>query len=100
MKLAHGVSKPFLTTDLEAYRFSPRAYVEALPRRRAAQRKTRRTPSELKRRRKARPRRVPAERSNRRSYRVAAVRAGPKAGAPEWSPLQLRHSAATATRAK
>ena len=43
---------------------------------------------------------MPAERSNRRSYRVAVVRACQKAGAPEWSPLQLRHSAATAIRAK
>jgi integrase len=97
---AQEVIKPFLTTDLHAYLFSPRAYVEALRRRRAEQRRTRRTPSERKRRRKAKPRRVPAERYNRRSYRVAIVRACQKAGVPPWSPLQLRHTAATAVRAK
>jgi integrase len=97
---AQEVIKPFLTTNLEAYLFSPRAYVEALRRRRAEQRKTKRTPSELKRRRKAKPRRVPADRYCRRSYRVAIVRACRKAGVPAWSPLQLRHTAATAIRAR
>jgi len=97
---AQEVVKPFLTTNLEAYLFSPRAYVEAMHRRRADLRKTRRTPSELRRRRKAKPRRVPAERYNRRSYRVAIVRACRKAGVPAWSPLQLRHTAATLIRAK
>jgi site-specific recombinase XerD len=76
---AQEVVRPFLTTNLEAYLFSPRAYVEAMHRRRAEQRKTKRAPSELKRRRKAKPRRVPAERYNRRSYRVAGVRACDKA---------------------
>jgi integrase len=97
---AQEIVKPFLTTSLEDFLFSPRAYVEELRRRRAEQRKTKRTPSELKRRRKAKPRRVPAERYNRRSYRLAIVRACHKAGVPEWSPLQLRHTAATTIRAK
>jgi site-specific recombinase XerD len=154
---AQEVIKPFLTTNLEAFLFSPRAYVEALHRRRAEQRKTKRTPSELKRLRKAKPRRVPAERYNRRSYRVAVVRACDQATrarvfdllkglaqhgklllaegctaeslfrrvswltpehvqaiaalngleaeverlrVPRWSPLQLRHTAATAIRAR
>ncbi len=97
---AQEIVKPFLTTNLEAYLFSPRAYVEELRRRRAAQRKTKRTPSELKRKRKPQPRRVPAERYNRRSFRVAIVRACQKAKVPAWSPLQLRHTAATAIRAK
>jgi integrase len=97
---AQRVIKPFLSTSLESYLFSPRAFVEALHRRRAEQRKTKRTPSELKRQRKAKPLRVPAERYNRRSYRVAIARACQKAGVPEWSPLQLRHTAATFIRAK
>jgi integrase len=97
---AQEVIKPFLTTNLEAYLFSPRAYVEAMHAKRAEKRKTKRTPSELHRKRKAKPRRVPAERYNRRSYRVAIVRACKKAGVPEWSPLQLRHTAATAIRAR
>jgi hypothetical protein len=136
---AQAVVKPFLKTDLHAYLFSPRAYVEAMHRRRAEQRKSKRTPSELKRRRKAKPRRAPAERYNRRSYHVAVMRACDKAfplpghlrrrrlpdgkvetptawwarltaaekaevrawrRAHRWSPLQLRHTAATQIRAK
>jgi site-specific recombinase XerD len=127
---AQQITRPFLTTSLEAYLFSPRAYVEALHRHRAERRKTKRTPSELKRARKASRRRAPAERYNRRSYRVAIVRACDKANAaaltkraedlaavgraaeeierelegqrlvPRWSPLQLRHTAATAIRAR
>ena len=94
------IIKPFLATNLDAYLFNPRVYVEAMHRRRAEQRKTKRTPSELKRRRKAKPRRVPAERYNRRSYRLAVVRACMRAGVPAWSPLQLRHTAATRIRAQ
>jgi integrase len=154
---AQEIVKPFLTTNLEAYLFSPRAYVQALRRQRAEQRKTKRTPSELKRRRKPTPKRMPAERYNRRSYRMAVVRAADKATqvrvfnhlkglaesgklvlpegltakslfcpkrlltadriqaiaaangleteverlrVPHWSPLQLRHTAATVIRAK
>jgi integrase len=97
---AQEVIKPFLTTRMEAYLFSPHAYVEAMHRRRSELRKTKRTPSELKRHRKTKPRRVPAERYNRRSYRLAIVRACRKAGVQEWSPLQLRHLAATAIRAQ
>jgi integrase len=97
---AQAVIKPFLTTNLEAYLFSPREYVEALHQRRAQWRKTKRTPSELKRHRKTKPQRVAAERYSRRTYRQAIVRACRKAGVPEWSPLQLRHTAATLIRAK
>jgi integrase len=159
---AQEIVKPFLTTDLTAYLFSPRAYVEDLHKRRAAQRKTKRPPSQLARKRKAAPKRKPADRYTRRSYRVAIVRGADiatrervlgllkpaiEAGTltlpdglgfktlsfkslmrrkailtparidaiaaandleadvsrlrvPHWSPLQLRHSAATAIRAK
>jgi integrase len=97
---AQAVVKPFLTTGLEAYLFSPRAYVEALHARRAERRKTKRTPSEARRTRKPAPKRKPADRYTRVSYRQAIVRACKKAGVPAWSPLQLRHTAATAIRAK
>jgi site-specific recombinase XerD len=72
---AQEVIKPFLTTNLEAYLFSPRAYVEVLHARRALARTTKRTPSELARRRKVKPKRKPGERYTRRSYRVAVARA-------------------------
>ena len=154
---AQEVIRPFLTTDLHAYLFSPCGYVEDLRARRAKERKTKRTPSELRRKRKAAPRRKPADRYNRRSYRVAIVRACDKATqarvfdllkglaeagklelpddltaewlfrrvsrmttkrieaiatlndlaaeverlrVPYWSPLQLRHTAATVIRSK
>jgi integrase len=96
---AQAILRPFLTTDLEGFLFSPRRYVEALQARRAAARRTKRTPSEL-RRRKAKPKRQPAARYSRRSYRQAIVRACAKAGVPAWSPLQLRHTAATLIRAR
>jgi integrase len=48
---AQVVVKPFLTTDLSAYLFSPTGYVRELRERQAAARKTKRTPSELLRRR-------------------------------------------------
>jgi integrase len=79
--------------------FNPREYVADLHARRAGQRKTKRTPSELKRKRKANPKRQPAERYNRRSYRVAVLRACKRTGVAPWSPLQLRHTAATRIRA-
>jgi integrase len=76
---AQEVIKPFLTTNLGAFLFSPRVYVEALHRSRHERRRSKRTPSELRRRCQAKPRRVPGERYNRRSYRVAVVRACDKA---------------------
>jgi integrase len=69
-------------------------------RRRGERRRSKRTPSELKRQRTVKPQRVPAERYNRRSYRDAIVRACAKARVVPWAPLQLRHSAATAIRAR
>jgi integrase len=107
---AQDVIRPFLKTDLHAFLFSPRECVEALHAHRTQLRKTRRTPSEQRRRRKPAPKRKPAERYNRRSYRVAIVRAVDKANQerakrglqplPHWSPLQLRHTAATSIRSK
>jgi hypothetical protein len=129
---AQEVIRPFLKTDLHAYLFSPRAWVQELHARRAAARKTRPTPSELKRRQVRLRRQVQrhAARYDRRSYRQAVVRGCDKANAlaleklaeqmakagkgpeevkkglegkrlvPHWSPLQLRHTAGTAVRAK
>jgi integrase len=97
---AQEVLKPFLKPDRHAYLFSPREYVEALHALRAERRKTRRTPSELRRGRKEDRKVRPGEHYNRRSYRLAIVRACQKAGVPTWSPLQLRHTAATLIRAK
>jgi integrase len=82
------------------YLLNPRDCVAYLHARRAANRKTRRTPSEGARRRKPYPKRQPAERYNRRSYRQAVLRACRRAGVAAWSPLQLRHTAATRIRSR
>ncbi len=97
---AQEIVKPFLNTSLESYLFSPKRWMEEKHADRAAKRVSKRTPSQLKRKRKAKPKRAPAERYNRASYLVAIVRACEKANVPAWSPLQLRHLAATAIRAK
>jgi integrase len=97
---AQQVVKEFLKPDLQAYLFCPRDLVEATRRQRALARTTKRTPSELARQRKARSSRKAGLRYSRRSYRQAIVRACRKAGVPVWSPLQLRHAAATRIRAQ
>ena len=97
---AQEILKPFLTTSPEVFLFSPRVYVESLHARRAVQRTTRRTPSELRLQRKREPKRAPGERYTRRSYRLAIIRACVKAGVTPWTPLQLRHTAATEIRAR
>ena len=95
---AQGIIKDFLRPDGEQFLFRPWDAVTDHHAGRAATRKTRRTPSELKPRPVRQPRRKPGSRYNRRSYRQAIVRACRRAGVPEWSPLQLRHTCATEIR--
>ena len=97
---AQEIVKEFLKPDLTAYLFSPRETVEAHHEKRAQARRTKRTPSELARKVKGKPGAGHSGRYDRRGYRQAIVRACRKAGVPEWSPLQLRHTAATAIRAR
>lgn len=96
---AQSIVREFLKPDPEAYLFSPRDAVAEVRARRAAARKTKRTPSEQARRRKARP---PAagDRYARVSYGQAVRRACARAGVPLWSPNQLRHAAATRIRSR
>ena len=112
-------------SDPGAYLFDPRDVVEAHHAERARRRKSRPTPSELARK-TAKPGRGHADHYDRRSYRQAVVRACDRAFPhPElsklrakeltaeqrralktwrkehrWSPLRLRHTAATAIRAR
>jgi integrase len=113
---AQAVVRPFLKADAQAYLFAPADAVAARDTRRAAARKTRKTPSELRRAaaRKARPRLRARPRYDRNSYRQAVHRGCDRATrarlglgpcrpcdlVPRWSPLQLRHTAATALRAR
>ncbi len=97
---AQAVIKPFFKADLQAYLFSPADAIAARDARRASARKTKRTPSELVRKNKAKHKRQTRDRYDRNSYRQAIQRACRKAGVPEWSPLQLRHTAGTRLRAE
>jgi integrase len=93
-----AVVRPWLTPELSAYLFSPRAAVAAQGVARRAARKTPMTPSQRARARKARPKRAPGDRYTPGSYRHAVSRACEKAGVPDWHPNQLRHTAATQLR--
>jgi integrase len=94
------VVKAFLKPDTPAFLFSPADVVAQMHARRRAGRVSKPTPSELARRCPGTPGQRHAARYNRRSYRQAVVRACRKARVPEWSPLQLRHTAATLIRAR
>ncbi len=95
---AQKIIKGFLKPTSDIYLFSPRECVEAFHAERAAKRGTKRTPSELARVRKQCPRRPAGERYTSNTYRQAIVRACVRMGIAPWSPLQLRHTAATAVR--
>jgi len=96
---AQALLLPFLKPhDASGYIFAPREAVAAARAERASRRVSRRTPSELKRRRKAAPRRAPGERYTKAGYEGAIARACRKAAVPTWSPNQLRHNCATRVR--
>lgn len=122
---AQEIIRPFLTDDPEKYLFSPAEVVAEMHARRSDARKSKPTPSERTRRAKT-PGQNHASHYDRRSYRQAIVRAcdrafphptlaaiKPKDRTPDqkaelrawriahrWSPLQLRHTAATMIRAR
>jgi integrase len=58
------------------------------------------TPSQARRTPKQDPARPPGDRYDKDSYRKAVQRAAEKAGVPRWHPNQLRHTRATAVRAR
>jgi integrase len=97
---AQEIVKEFLNPDLAAYLFSPADVVAEIHMNRRASRKSKPTPSELARCASEGAGRKHARKYDRRTYRQAILRACRKAGVPEWSPLQLRHTAATAIRAR
>jgi integrase len=95
---AQEAIRPFLKTDLQAYLFSPREAREEYQALRAAGRKTKRTPSELRRKRKPNPRRAPREHYDVNTFQQSVRKACRKAGVPTWSVLQVRHARATEVR--
>lgn len=96
---ARQVVEEFFTEEPAKYLFSPRDVVMALHSRRSEARQSKPTPSEGLRR-KASPGLSHTDHYDRRSYRQAIVRACKRAGVPSWSPLQLRHTAATLIRSR
>ena len=84
--------------DPEAWVFSPREAVARLRAERKARRKSKPTPSEKLRKRKAKPKRQAAERYTTMGYGTAVKRACKKAGVTPWAPNQLRHAFATEVR--
>ena len=96
---AQVLLRPFLKPDAPtAYVFSPREAIALIRAERCAHRKTRRTPSELRRRAKPNPKRAPGERYTKAGYETAIYKACKKAGVPSWAPNRLRHNCATRVR--
>jgi integrase len=96
---AQAVVKEFLRPDTDAYLFSPADAVAEVHARRAADRRSRPTPSELSRR-VTEPGAGRARLYDVNDYGQAIRRACRRAGVPVWSPLRLRHTAATLIRAR
>jgi integrase len=104
---AQAILTPFLNRPVEAFIFSP---AESEAQRNAERRKNRKTPmtpSQAKRKRKAKPKKTACDRYDTASYR-RAIDYGVKMAnkerkenepkIPAWFPLQLRHTRATEVR--
>lgn len=89
--------RPILGADPSAFVFSPRDAVRERHSDRTRRRRSKPTPPELARRGKNLGAR-PNDRYSRRSDRLAIVRECDRAGVPRWTPLPLRHTAATEIR--
>jgi integrase len=92
------VLRPFLKGNPQAYLFSPQESRAAYQARRAALRTSKRTPSELRRRRKPDPRRAPGERYTVNTFQQTVRKTCRRLGLPPWSVLQVRHTRATEVR--
>ena len=96
---AQAILKPFLKpNDLTAYVFSPKEAVAVVRAKRAHDRKSRRTPSQLARKPKPDPKRQPSDHYDHHVYDRAISRACTAANVPHWHPHQLRHNCATKVR--
>ncbi len=93
-----AVLRPFLDRPTDAFMFSPRESRAAYQLARAARRKTKRTPSEMKHRRKKNPKRGPGDHYTTNTFQQTIRRTCRKQGIPVWKVLQIRHSRATEVR--
>jgi integrase len=94
---AQAIVKEFLTLDMQAYLFSPRAAMAHLRARQRAARKTKVQPSQQGRK-KARPQKQPGDSYTMSAYATAVAKACVKAGVPHFHPHQIRHTHATQVR--
>jgi hypothetical protein len=92
------IIRPFLKPELQAYLFSPQEARAEYQARRAEQRKTKKTPSEFRRKAKAHARRAPRRRYDVNTFQQSIRKTCRKIGVPVWTVLQLRHSRATEVR--
>jgi integrase len=97
---ALAVLQPFLVGDPTGYVFTPRQAREDRRIGGAAKRKTKVQPSQVARAKAAKHDQPVGERYGPCSYRTAVNRACLRAGVKPWSPLQLRHTAATLIRSQ
>lgn len=98
-KCCQEVVRPFLNEgQTEAYLFSPLEAKAAFQAERASQRKTKRTPSELKKRRKKHPQRAPRERYDVNTFQQSIRKTCKKLGVRVWKLLEIRHTRATDVR--
>ncbi|MDA0659356.1 MAG: site-specific integrase [Planctomycetota bacterium] len=94
---AQEVLRPYLLRAPENYCFAPTESVAQSRRDKRLARKSKVQPSQVDRSRR-KPKRKPGTKYDTASYRRAIHRACTKAGVPQWSPNQLRHTMATEVR--
>src|SRR5439155_21751991 len=92
------IIRPFLRSDLQAYLFSPKEAKAEYQARRATRRKTKRTPSELRRRCKVNPKRAPQDRYCVNTFQQSVRKICHRIGVPAWSVLQVRPTRAIEVR--
>ncbi|OAI41515.1 hypothetical protein AYO40_00340 [Planctomycetaceae bacterium SCGC AG-212-D15] len=99
---AQAIVKKYLTTDLQAYLFSPRKLMEERAATLRADRRTKVQPSQVSRKKRG-PKKLPGERYTTLSYGAAIAAAIRRHNArtqdemrhlPHWHPHQLRHTRA------
>jgi integrase len=91
---------PLLKLDHpQVYLFSPQDAKAAFQAERAAQRKTKRPPSQLNRQRKVNPLRAPRERYDVNTFQQTIRKTCKSLGVPVWKLLEIRHTRATDIRA-
>jgi integrase len=96
--LGQEILATWLNRKDHEYCFSPAESRESFDTDRRKNRKTPRTPSSLKRQRKAKCRKSPGKRYTTASYGYAIRRACRRAGIPKWAPNQIRHLKGTVIR--